>query len=125
MAYEGHIELQDSVLAYDDWLKGVEAVEGVRLYSIELYEKDPDLKQPFPFHPPEGTAEMQFDDQWIPVFYWSSGSVNFKFGEYLEEVFETAFSLAKRMNAGVYGEDQSEPYQSHDDFVQRAILGEG
>lgn len=116
MAYELHLERESGFLCYDDWLKAIEAVDGVRLYSKERYDNDPDLEQPFPFHPPEGTAEMQFDNDWIPVFYWQGGSVVFKLGDEAEKVLAAALAMAERMNADVRG-DEGELYKSLEDLI--------
>lgn len=106
MSYELHLKHVDSpVLDFDQWYAAVQSTEGVRA-------AEPDGEW-------DGTAEMSFDGEWIPVFWWSSGQVTFTLGEAPSRVLTTALKLAAKTGARISG-DEGEIYTGIDDLFRHS-----
>ena len=63
----------------------------------------------------DGSVEMRFGDEWIPVFRWGRRMVSFQLGDFATDVLTTALELAKKVDARAVG-DEGEEYSSVDDL---------
>lgn len=116
MGYELHIERPDGFLSFDEWIASVDQSADVRLATGEMIIRDPEPGETTSWKLPEGTVEMRFDGEWMPVFYWNGGNVNFQLGSDEERVLQVALDLSSRMNARIVG-DGGEEYTQVADLV--------
>ncbi|MBI1348637.1 hypothetical protein GC163_20385 [bacterium] len=105
MSYELHIKhVESPFLDFEQWQVAVQSTEGVRAAMESADEWD-------------GAAEMNFDGDWIPVFWWSSGKVSFQLGQFPQQVFATALTLAAKTDGQISG-DEGEIYTKVEDLFQ-------
>jgi len=113
MAYELHIERNPPITA-DEWLNVTETTDGVKIDESYDVAINPITGKEIRILSLPETAAVWFSDseEWIKVFRFRRGRISFKAHVWDNPklpVRETAFALARKLNAEIIG-DEGEKY---------------